>query len=140
MGGPTTGNRVCRRLDPEVHMNDPIDSGPRRETTEPLPAPKASGAQRDDPAPGATAGQSPFDLAAEGIAKPPPRPEESRRLTQWRQRVDAVRLAWSKVAGRARFPRVGQVRQALCAVQKRYSMTREEASRMASKLFHRDLS
>ena len=120
-------------------MNDPIDRGPRRETTETLPTPNESGAQRDDPAPGATAGQSPYDLAAAGITKPPPSPEKSRQLTSWRQRVDAVKLAWIKVAGRALFPPAGQVRQALCVVQKRYSMTREQASRMASKLFHRDL-
>lgn len=137
MGGPTTGNRVCRRLDPEVQMNDPIDSGPRRETTEPPPAPAQPGAQRDDPAPGATASQSPFDLAAAGIAKPLPRPDESRRLIRWRQRVDAVKLAWTKVFGRARYPRAGQVLEVLCVAQKRYCSTREEASRMASKLFHR---
>ncbi|KSW24217.1 MULTISPECIES: hypothetical protein [unclassified Pseudomonas] len=60
---------------------------------------------------------------------------EASLLAKWRRRVDAIKVIWS----RERFKQVIQVKQqVLGVVQKRYSMTRDEANRMAQKLFSRD--
>ncbi len=125
-------------------MNDVIDSDVSGQAPD---APTSAGVavtsdvsmmKGGGPTCGETTGQPPFERTTAGSAEALPRPAESRLLARWRHRVGAVKAIWSKVSGSGSLPRADRLRQVVGVVQKRYSMTREEASRMARKLFGRE--